>query len=602
MNVTLPNILIYHTHWRTERIINGPINITVAAMDLMAFVPHFSEAPNVQRTPVIQHVCEQPSETDQLIIEIPGNSLWAKGRRWLLRQRLLSRKHPLTRWCVKSSTAVQYEISRHLQTHPYMIHPFSSFRIIWESFMTVFTFVALLVTPYSITFYYEKHMNWHLINDWINVIFLCDIVMWFCTGYYDYQTKVIVLNPRIVSLQYLKRYFLIDVLTVLPIGLLDELVPNSKWYCTTLNMMKILRLRNIVVYSRRLHDIYRLNFQLHKILESFTIVTVSVHWASCLEYYVPISVNHLGTLSNNSWIMSEAFQNKKTNVKKYLVCMNRAMIALTHSAHYLNMKTPEDIILNLILSVVGFIGFMYLLTQFSHLLTTFHITIKRHLKVLQQLQEYMRYKELPHELQRRLLTFYRYRNKKQFERNRQVINEVSPYLKQELILHHYSRLISSVALFKHLPETVLAQIASALRSEIFMPSDEIVKAGTRGESLYFIASGTVAVYTTTGKEVCHLEDGTYFGEIALVMEGEHRIATVIAVETCELHILHRNDFQRLIAPYPDLLNRLQNAALEHLEDSLLIDEAMYLEATSSTPKYLNISSIRGKMRQNSQKD
>ena len=53
----------------------------------------------------------------------------------------------------------------------------------------------------------------------------------------------------------MKRYFLIDILTVVPIGLMDDIIPNSMWYCTTLNMMKILRTRNIIVYSRRLRDV-----------------------------------------------------------------------------------------------------------------------------------------------------------------------------------------------------------------------------------------------------------------------------------------------------------------------------------------------------------
>ena len=84
-------------------------------MDLMAYVPHFSEAPNLELKPVIEHNCEQPEEVDELENQIQGNTLWSKLRRWFLRQRILSRKHPLTRWCVKSTTAVQYEISRHLR-------------------------------------------------------------------------------------------------------------------------------------------------------------------------------------------------------------------------------------------------------------------------------------------------------------------------------------------------------------------------------------------------------------------------------------------------------------------------------------------------------
>ncbi|XP_076684855.1 potassium/sodium hyperpolarization-activated cyclic nucleotide-gated channel 1 [Andrena cerasifolii] len=562
-------------------------------MDLMAYVPHFSKAPKLELKPVIEHNCKQPEEVDELENQIQGNTLVPKLRRWFLRQRILSRKHPLTRWCVKSTTAVQYEISRHLKSHPYMIHPFSSFRIVWESFMTVFTFVALLVTPVSLTFYFELHGEWHKINDKLNMVFLCDIVMWFLTGYYDYRTKVIVLDPRIVALKYLKRYFLIDILTVVPIGQVDDIIPNSVWYCTTLNMMKILRTRNIIVYSRRLRDVYRLSFQLNKILETSIISVMCIHWAGCLEYYVPISVATLGTLSNDSWIRSDYFQKKQTNTRKYLVCLNRAVIALVRSCHYLSMKTLEDIILNLILTVVGFLGFIYLLIQFSQLMTTFHITIKRHLKIIQQLQEYMRYKELPRSLQNRLLTFYHYRNKKHFQRNKDIINEVSPYLRVELVLHTYQRLINSVDLFKHLPEPVVVQVTAAVRSEIFMAGDEIIKAGSRGDALYFISSGTVAVYTSTGIEVCHLEDGSYFGEIALVMESEHRIATVTAAETCEIYILDRSDFRRLISPYPDLLNRLQNVALEHLEKSLPLDEAMNLRS-SDRPRYINISRLRRK--------
>ena len=75
------------------------------------------------------------------------------------------------------------------------------------------------------------------------------------------------------------------------------------------------------------------------------------------------------------------------------------------------------------------------------------------------------------------------------------------FIFQELILHNYLRLINSVELFKHLPDTVIVQLTNSLHSEIYMTGDEIVKAGTRGEALYFISSGTVAVYTTVGKEV-----------------------------------------------------------------------------------------------------
>ncbi|XP_078038696.1 potassium/sodium hyperpolarization-activated cyclic nucleotide-gated channel 1 [Augochlora pura] len=560
-------------------------------MDLMAYVPHFSEAPNVERAPVLEHVCEQPKEEDYVETVIKGDSVRAKLSRWLLRQRILSRRHHLTHWSLKSTTAVNYEISRHVKSHPYMIHPFSSFSIFWELFMTIFTGIALVVVPVSITFYFEDTSIWHVITDIINLVFWCDIGLWFFTGYYDYRTKVIVLDPRIVAIKYLKKYFLIDAMTALPITFVNGILPHWTWICTTMNMMKFLRIRNMVVYSRRLHGVYRISYQTFKILETFIVVGLTIHWAACFEYYIPICVKHLGTLSTQSWINSEFFRSKETTTERYLVCLNRAITALVRSAHYLDMKTQEDILLNLLLTFLGFVGFVYSITQLAALLTTFHITIKRQLKIMQQLEEYMRYKELPQALQRRLLVYYAYRNKKRFERNKKIIDEVSPYLREELILHNYLTLVSNVALFKHLPECVVAQLTSALRSEIYMCGDKIVKAGTRGESLYFITSGTVAVYTAKGKEVCHLEDGSYFGEIALVMETELRIATVIAVETCEICVLERDDFRRYISRYPDLLNRLQNVTLENLENNPGLEEACDID-TSVRLQYINISSIK----------
>lgn len=68
-------------------------------------------------------------------------------------------------------------------------------------------------------------------------------------------------------------------------------------------------------------------------------------------------------------------------------------------------------------------------------------------------------------------------------------------------MHNYLRLLTSVELFRHLPKIVVTQLTEVLHSEIFITNDVLLKAGTRGEALYFIACGTVAVYNNVGKEV-----------------------------------------------------------------------------------------------------
>lgn len=95
-------------------------------------------------------------------------------------------------------------------------------------------------------------------------------------------------------------------------------------------------------------------------------------------------------------------------------------------------------------------------------------------------------------------------------------------------------------------------------------------------------------------QIYHMEDGAYFGELALVMEDEHWIASVIAVENCEIYILLRADFLHVLAPYPDLLAHLQNVALARLEQIPLLKKVQ--PNASASIGNVNISSIKTKRR------
>lgn len=42
--------------------------------------------------------------------------------------------------------------------------------------------------------------------------------------------------------------------------------------------------------------------------------------------------------------------------------------------------------------------------------------------------------------------------------------------------------------------------------------------------------------------MCHLEDGDYFGEVALLMKDSKRVATVVAVEITQVYRLEADHF------------------------------------------------------------
>lgn len=63
------------------------------------------------------------------------------------------------------------------------------------------------------------------------------------------------------------------------------------------------------------------------------------------------------------------------------------------------------------------------------------------------------------------------------------------------------KLVENVVFFSNLPIKLLVQIISCLKKEIYLTNDIIIKANTIGNSMYFISSGLVAVYTKSGSEV-----------------------------------------------------------------------------------------------------
>jgi len=143
---------------------------------------------------------------------------------------------------------------------------------------------------------------------------------------------------------------------------------------------------------------------------------------------------------------------------------------------------------------------------------------------------------------------------------------------------------------------------------------QIVKAGTVGECMFFIASGSVCVTTSNGQELCHLEDGDYFGEIAFVLKNRKvrnrrknlnycqsshkliiffpsfclsifswhefllefcplkRITNVIAIEFCEIYILDYANLKKYAQINDTIMQKLTGSANKRMEVTLEAEE------------------------------
>ncbi len=128
-------------------------------------------------------------------------------------------------------------------------------------------------------------------------------------------------------------------------------------------------------------------------------------------------------------------------------------------------------------------------------------------------------------------------------------------------------LLSTSSLFAKLPGDALEEIASLCKRQLLIKGVVLFKRGDEGNSFYGVRRGAIRIETgTEGGERLTLNilgPGDLFGEIAL-LDGHPRTADAIAAEDCEVIVLHRSDFRRIIEHHPGLALQLLDFLCERL--------------------------------------
>ncbi|KAJ8967636.1 hypothetical protein NQ314_002755 [Rhamnusium bicolor] len=389
----------------------------------------------------------------------------------------------------------------------------------------------------------------------IGVDLLCwiDIVMNFFIGFVAHKPCAIVLNHSKIARKYvLNFYFICDILSSIPKGILYYESNFSNWYqlygvVSFFSLFKIVRLVTLNSCINKTARYFHIQSKGILFLLCSLIMTITIfHWMACLQLAVPRLIRFYFARDANydSWIYTTDILSRKLYTQ-YINCFFRssAFILGIRLSIY-KMILPEDYALAIITYLLGklLVAFIWISLAVA-ILHCKSMDIKL-LEILNQLDEYMKRKEFPSNLSDRVSKYYNSKYQQRFFREEGVENALSRTLKSEVHMHVCKSLIKSVSIFSDLSTSDVSKVVEHLTPEIFLPNDTIINSDTYGDAMYFLSSGTVAVFTRSGKEVCHLQEGAYFGEISLIIPGQRRIATVMAIEACQIYKLKKKDFNR----------------------------------------------------------
>ncbi|GMI32347.1 hypothetical protein TeGR_g6727 [Tetraparma gracilis] len=135
--------------------------------------------------------------------------------------------------------------------------------------------------------------------------------------------------------------------------------------------------------------------------------------------------------------------------------------------------------------------------------------------------------------------------------------------------------VKHISFFAEVDETVMGEICLSLKTLIFLPHDMILFKGDVGKELFIVAKGVVEVVRDDlpaekrkNASPILLRSGSFFGEIALIMEVR-RTCSVQAKTVCEINILLQRTFDDILREHPDFAKRMNELVVaRQLETSL----------------------------------
>eukprot|EP00920_Eleutheroschizon_duboscqi_P014962 GHVT01034539.1.p1 GENE.GHVT01034539.1~~GHVT01034539.1.p1 ORF type:complete len:300 (+),score=65.81 GHVT01034539.1:655-1554(+) len=130
-----------------------------------------------------------------------------------------------------------------------------------------------------------------------------------------------------------------------------------------------------------------------------------------------------------------------------------------------------------------------------------------------------------------------------------VFQELPAHLQIAIAVHCNAAIIRRSSLFSDAPQDFVEATSLKIKKIIYRPGDVIIHQGAFGSSMFLVASGRVAV-EAEGIRITTLADGSVFGEMALLGVSGRRTATVKALTFCDVRLLRRASFLRVLGAFP----------------------------------------------------
>jgi hypothetical protein len=389
--------------------------------------------------------------------------------------------------------------------------------VVWVAVGILLICYDVCATPFLLAFDFRPSGALLVVESFVTLYFILDLCLNFFVGYFDTKLQDMILNRWLIAKQYLKTYFVVDLIASFPYDWMSILVCRydncdeandgelSIWssgklfktfrifrYLRILRVFRIMSLRNkfdqlMLVYSAYSSYIYVCWYSI--------LLLCFGHLLSCGWYYVSRTSDEI-----MGWVpetVRPQDSEEYTVLRHYMYSMYFIFITFSTIGYGdITPVTRSQFAYTQVLLLVSALLFAALLGVLSDTASEqIKVRLARRRDVV-KLSRYLNWREVPKEYQEEIRRFIHFvwdemNGLDDYENT--VMRRLSAALRAHLADHIFGDVVRSMPFFAFLEPfpAAFAELCQKCNTRFYEKDSTIFRAGSLGTEIYYVASGTI---------------------------------------------------------------------------------------------------------------
>uniref|UniRef100_A0A8C2INM0 Potassium voltage-gated channel, subfamily H (eag-related), member 1a n=1 Tax=Cyprinus carpio TaxID=7962 RepID=A0A8C2INM0_CYPCA len=485
------------------------------------------------------------------------------------------------------------------KTPPHIILHYCAFKTTWDWVILILTFYTAIMVPYNVSFKTKQNnVTWLVVDSIVDVIFLVDIVLNFHTTFVGPAGEVIS-DPKLIRMNYLKTWFVIDLLSCLPYDVInafenvDEVSTTERFslslgprrarrvgISSLFSSLKVVRLLRLGRVARKL-DHY-IEYGAAVLVLLVCVFGLAAHWLACIWYSIgdyEVIDEDRNTVRTDSWLymLGETmgspyrfnasgrgrWEGGPTKDSVYITSLYFTMTSLT-SIGFGNIAPTTD--WEKIFAVaMMMIGSLLYATIFGNVTTIFqqmYANTNRYHEMLNSVRDFLKLYQVPKGLSERVMDYIASTWSMSHGIDTEKVLQICPKdMRADICVHLNRKVFKEHPAFRLASDGCLRALAMEFQTIHCAPGDLIYHAGESVDSLCFVVSGSLEVIQDD-EVVAILGKGDVFGDVFWKeVTLAQACANVRALTYCDLHVIKRDALQKVLEFYTAFSNHFSRNLL-----------------------------------------